>query len=142
MIRAICLWHATGGAVECDDLMQDVLLQLWHSRDKLRKGCTAEEERAWVRLMCRSVVSHFHRKKRLTTVSLDESIPVAAPDQKDHRETIEMLSEGLNDHERHTLRMILDGYEADDIARELGIKKQSVTQLKWRIVQKMKQRGT
>lgn len=143
MIRAICLWHATGGAVECDDLVQEVLASLWRSRGRLRPGCSAGEEKAWVRLHCRSVVSHFYRKKRIATVSLEEGSLMTdeLSETADRRETIEMLASDLTAHEREILQMTLEGYEADEIAERTGIKPRSVVQTRWRIVQKMKQKA-
>ncbi len=141
MIRAICLWHATGGAVECDDLVQEVLAALWHYRHRLREGATPEEERAWVRFHCRSVVQHQYRRKRVETVRLDEQMPLADAPQADARERIAELATDLTAHERKVMEMTLDGYEADDIARELGIKSRSVVQIRWRIVKKMKQKS-
>ena len=140
MIRAICLWHATGGAEQCDDLIQEVLLQLWTARDKLREGCSAEEEKAWVRWHCRSVISHYHRRRRLPTVPLDSAEEVAATQADEDRETIEALSTGLDERQRKVLQMILDGYRADEIAATLGVKKRSVVQMRWRIVQRMKEK--
>ena len=141
MIRAICLWHATGGAVECDDLVQEVLLSLWRSRHKLKPGCSAGEERAWVRYHCRSVISHFSRRKSLPTVPLDESLNIASPSADDNSETLQTLTADLTDHEREVLRMTLEGYEADEIADTLGIKARSVVQTRWRITQKMKKKS-
>lgn len=142
MIRAICLWHATGGAVECDDLVQEVLLSLWRSRERLRPGCTAGEERAWVRLHCRSVISHFHRRKTLPTAQFDENHELTnlTGETADRQETLEMLTTDLTAHERQVLRMTLEGYKTDEIADTLDIKARSVVQTRWRIVQKMKQK--
>ncbi len=141
MIRAICLWNATGGAVQCDDLVQEVLASLWHYRHRLRSDASPGEERAWVRLHCRSVISHFRRRKQVETIPLDEEMPLAAAESDDRRATIDELATGLTDHERQVLQLTLDGWSTDEIADELDVKNRTVVQIRWRIVQKMKEKA-
>lgn len=138
MIRAICLWHATGGAVECDDLVQEVLTSLWRYRHTLREGASPGEEKAWVRWHCRSVISHMRRRKQVETTRLDDDQLPATNVEDDHRATIAELATDLTAHEQQVLQMILDGYQTEEIAERLGIKTRSVAQTRWRIVQKMK----
>ena len=99
MIRAICLWNATGG------------------------------------------VSHFRRRKQVETIPLDEEMPLAAAESDDRRATIDELATGLTDHERQVLQLTLDGWSTDEIADELDVKNRTVVQIRWRIVQKMKEKA-
>lgn len=140
LIRRLCWWHASGDTAQCADLMQDVLLALWHYRGTLREGASEAEEYIWVRLHCRSVLQHHRRGKHLSTISLDEGM-VVAEETNNHRETIEALAVGLNDYERKALDMVLDGYSVSDMAKILGIKTASVSQLRYRIVEKMREQS-
>lgn len=137
LIRGMCAWHATGGAVECADLVQDVLAQLWHYRDRLRQGATLLEERAWVRYHCRSVFSHRRRHGELPTVSLDEEMAVA--DEHDTSgETLKAMAAVLNEREHELLELLLDGYSIAEIAKRLRMKERSVSMMKYRMIMKMR----
>lgn len=137
LIKAMCWWHASGDASVCADLIQDVLLALWQRRDSLRAGANEWQEKAWVRLQCRSVFSHHDRRRRLPMQPLDHD-PPAGPDSQSARQEIEALAIGLTDAEHLVLQRILDGYSIAEIASELGIKPASVSQTRYRIIQKMR----
>ena len=133
----MCWWHASGDASACADLMQDVLLAMWQRRDSLRSDANEWQERAWVRWQCRSVFSHQDRRRRLPMQPLEEE-PADVADGESKRREIEALAVGLTDAEHHVLERILDGYSIGEIALELGIKPASVSQTKYRIIQKMR----
>lgn len=137
LIRALCWWYASGNDEQCRDLVQEVCLALWTYRETLREGATGKQERAWVRLHCRSVFSHQRRRKRVTTVPLTEELETAAPDNE-LRERLEEATEGLNERERMALQMMMDGYSHADIGRLLGIKARSVGMLRHRIIEKIR----
>ncbi|MBR2958767.1 MAG: sigma-70 family RNA polymerase sigma factor [Bacteroidales bacterium] len=137
LIRAMCWWHASGDATVCADLIQEVLLTLWRRRNRLRPDANEFQERAWVRLQCRSVFSHIDRRLRPTLVPLDDAIHLAS-DESDLRSELEDMAAGLTEGEHHVLQRILDGYSIAEIAEELDIKPASVSQTRYRIIQKMR----
>lgn len=137
-IRRLCWWHAGGDEQRCAELVQMVLVQLWEYRDKLRPDAGERQVHAWVRYHCRSVFSHQQRRHRPPEVSIDK-VQVAAP-VDERRETLLDLAVDLTPHEMEVLQMILDGYSAAEIAQTLGIKPHSVSQLRLRIIEKMKKR--
>ena len=114
-----------------------MLLALWQRRESLRSDANEWQEKAWVRWQCRSVFSHHDRRHRLPVQPLEEE-PAAAPDGESKRREIEALAVGLTEAEHHVLQRILDGYTIAEIARELGIKPASVSQTRYRIIQKMR----
>lgn len=137
-IRHLCWWQASGHNEECADLVQECLLTLWHYRHTLRPGATQGQERQWVKYHCRSVFSHRNAKYRPWIVSLDEMQPLPQEEPPDNRERIEELARHLTDYEHRVLNLILDGYSLGDIAALLGIKTKSVSQIRYRIIEKMK----
>ena len=140
LIRRLCWWHASGNTSLCDDLVQDVLLTLWRRRGTLREGASQAEEYLWVRFQCRSVLQHFRRSRKPDTVPLDENMPLAT-ESVSYSDIIAELAEGLTDYEHRALELMLDGYSVDDMAKLLGIKPASVSQMRYRIVEKMKLRS-
>lgn len=137
LIKAMCWWRASGDASVCADLMQEVLLAMWQRRASIREGACEQQEKAWVRLQCRSVFSHIGRRHKIETLSLDEAL-AKADESRNLRAEIEEMSTTLTDREHYILNMILDGYTVSEIAEHLGIKAASVSQTRQRIIQKMR----
>ena len=54
------------------------------------------------------------------------------------RDYIESLATILNSHERRAVELMAEGYTPDEMARELGIKTPSATQLRYRIIAKLR----
>lgn len=135
-IRKICWWYAGGDEETCTDLVQCVLEQLWQYRDKLRKGSSELQERLWVKYHCRSVFSHRRRKKRPMAASID-GVEVAAPVES-ARETLLDMADDLNERERRLLQLLLEGYQQAEIAEMMGLKVKNVSQIRFRMVEKMR----
>jgi RNA polymerase sigma factor (sigma-70 family) len=118
--------------------MQDCLAALWHFRHSLRPDASPAQERLWVKYHCRSVFSHRKRRWEPQFTPLDEDrLPAEEP--PDNRAVIEELACNLSDRERHILDLILDGYSRSEIAALLDLKAGTVTQIRFRIIEKMKQ---
>ena len=100
LIRSLCWRDAGGDAGVCADLMQEVLMQLWRQRHRLRAGVSRGEEREWVRLQTRNVLQHHRRHPLPPVVSLDEAAQVAV-DAVDHRAELEALAAGLSEQENY-----------------------------------------
>ncbi|MBR1766395.1 MAG: sigma-70 family RNA polymerase sigma factor [Bacteroidales bacterium] len=143
-IRRLCWWHTEGGSEECADLMQECLAALWHYRHTLRPDATAPQERLWVKYHCRSVFSHRKRRHRIPTLHLDQQTlsPTGNPDLPDDpRELIDELASSLSPSEHRLLGLILEGYSIAEISSILGIRPASVSQSRYRIIEKMKQQS-
>lgn len=138
LIRRLCWWHSGGEDALCADLMQEVATALWHYRHTLRPDATAQQERLWVKYHCRSVFSHRRRRHTIETEPLGEQHDTAEPVDS-HRETLEDLATCLTPHEHELLEMLLNGYSVAEIAERMHIKAASVSQLRQRIVIKMRE---
>ena len=138
LIRRLCWWHSGGEEHLCADLMQEVAIALWHYRHTLRPDATPQQERLWVKYHCRSVFSHRRRRRTIETETLGEQHDAAEP-VDGLRETIEDLAADLNPHEHELLELLLGGYSVAEIAEQMHIKAASVSQLRQRIVIKMRE---
>ncbi len=137
LIRSLCWRGADGDGALCADLMQEVLVQLWRQRHRLRAGASRGEEREWVRWHCRSVVSHHRRQPLVPLVSLDEAALVAA-EAVDHRAELEALAAGLSEQEHRLLQLLMEGYSQVEIAALWQMHPDSVGRLKRQMIEKMK----
>ena len=135
-IRKKCWWYAGGDGALCSELVQEVLEQLWHYRGKLREGASELQERTWVKYHCRSVFSHRRRAKKVPTVDIT-GVEAAEP-VDNMRETLLDMADDLNTREREVLQMLLDGYKVAEIAEHFGLKAHSVSQMKLRMIEKMR----
>ena len=139
LIRGLCWWKAGGRPGMMSELMQEVTMQLWHYRHKLRPDATTGEEREWVRLHCRSVFEHMGRKeeREVEVVPLEEAAHVAA-DEGSHAEIIDRLAANLTQQEHYALELILDGYTDGEIAFLLHIEVDEARSLHDNVIEKMK----
>lgn len=140
IVRRWCWRFASGDMARCKDLMQDVYVALWTRRDSLRTGATALQEKAWVRWVCRSVLSHHARKAAPPWVPLADPPEEPEPDSSvQQRELIEELAEAVTPRERELLELLLQGYSIAEAAKRMGMKSESASQMRFRMVQKMKE---
>ncbi|MBR1549423.1 MAG: sigma-70 family RNA polymerase sigma factor [Bacteroidales bacterium] len=136
-IRRLCWWQSSGRSEDCADLIQDCLLDLWHHRHTLRPDASEAQERLWVKFRCRSVFSHRKETWPYELATLDEARTVA-DESEDKRRLLEDMACGLNEREHQVLTLILDGYSRQEIAELLDLTPKHVSQIRFRIVEKMK----
>lgn len=140
LIRSLCWWYAGGDAVRTADLMQEVLAHLWHYRHTLREGATPAQERAWVRVRCRSVFEHLRRRPQVETVPLEAAQHVAADDTA-ARDAIDRLAVDLNEREQQVLDLVLDGYTDGEIATIMKVSATEARRMHAAVIEKMKQKA-
>lgn len=138
VIWAMCRDHAHGKWDDCCDLVQEVSLRLWIEFDKLRPDASPKEEREWVRWVTRKVFFLENRKRRLSTVTLTrEAVAVPASDEEmRYREYVEEMMAALSPEEQRLLSLKMEGYNADEIASIMGLKRDAVYQRMHRIALK------
>lgn len=135
-------WAYAGGDLECcRDLVQEVTISLWQHYGKLREGASPFEERAWVVWHTRTVLNHLHRRQRhvyepLTPEKTDTL--TCEPDTAGY--LVEDLLAGLSPVDRQLVELRLKGYNASEIAAEVGIGRDAVYQRLHRIVEKLRER--
>ena len=138
LIERAC-WHYAGGDTFLyQELVQKTRIVLWQNFLKLREGCSVMEEQAWVLWQCRSVHSHHRRGKRIDMIPLDEELYLPDEEDDDSGELLDELAVGLTAHEQKFLHLRRSGYTIGDVAKIMGMRPASASQLQYRIVEKMR----
>lgn len=142
LIDRLCMRHAFGDVERCAELRQDCYISLWRYLPTLRENASSFHERAWVAWHCRSVFSHLRyrrRTHRLLWIGENLTDTVLENESSHLRDTIDTLATTLTAHERQAFYLMADGYSAEDLAKELGIKHRSAVMLRHRIIAKLRQ---
>lgn len=141
LIERLCMRRAAGDYHRCAELRQDCYISIWRHAASLRPDATPLQENLWVYWQCRSVFSRLRTLRRsLHFIPLDDAMAntIAAPDETTLHDYIDSLADILTPYERHALQLMAEGYNPDDMARELGIKPRSAVQLRYRIKAKLR----
>lgn len=141
LVARLCMLHADGDVERCTELVQDCRIAIWRHLPSLRKNASRLQEKAWVVWQCRSVFSHSARHRRSQgLLSIDPLLADSLPDDSDNslRESIDELAVLLSPDERRAFLLMADGYTADDLGLELGIKPRSAVSLRHRIIKKLR----
>lgn len=141
LIDWLCSRHTLGDENRSAELRQDCYISLWHYLPTLRKGASHFQEKAWVAWHCRSVFSHLNYRRRThQLLPIDENMTdsIREPDNSNLQDTIDSLASQLTAHERSAFYLMAQGYSAEDISKELGIKHHSAVVLRHRIIEKLK----
>lgn len=141
-VRRMCWLRSSGDEVVCWELIQECRIALWRRLPMLKAGADTLQEAAWVVWTCRSVFSHWRRRRKelLLTFDLTLADAVPAPTNDGNRELVEELASGLSRSERLALSLMIEGYSLKESAAILGIRADSVGRMRGRIIQKMKKR--
>lgn len=140
MLWCMCWKKANGNYDHCQDLLQEVSIQLWENLGKLRPNSTSWQERAWVRWQARSVFYQIDRRKTLYTEPLTEDFFHSTADEESvHRkELLDNLISTLTPDEQQMMQLYLDGYRGDEIGAAMGLNRDAVYQRMRRTIQKMR----
>lgn len=138
VIWAMCWAHARGRWDDCCDLVQEVSIALWENYGKLRPSVSFKEERAWVRWQARSVFDQIQRRRQVETTPLTDRLAdtLVDEDSRQVKEDMEELMASLSPDEQRLVRLQMEGYNADEIASVMGLKRDAVYQRMHRIIVK------
>lgn len=129
LIWSMCRNTAPDDYERCRDLFQDVSLRLWQHYDELRSDAKPHERKAWVEWQVRHVLNHAGRRERPVPMSdLPEQPDIDALDKAEIRTLVNDLLTQLNPDEQKLLQMRMDGYSAGEIAKEMGLSRDTVYQ--------------
>ncbi len=122
---------------ECEDLLQEISLQLWRSRAHFRGDA---QQSTWMYRVAINTAITYQRKKisqrKLQTVSEDKSIQQAELSGMGQEQMLVAFAKGLNKVDRAIFAMYVDGLTAGQIEAVLDI---STNAIKVRI-SRMKER--
>lgn len=137
IITKIC-WYYAHDAGEFEDLRQDVLAAMWHSRSSFR-GDSAPS--TWVyRLALNTCISSLRREKRRgVRVALDQLPEIAAEEStalSRHRE-MHALIDRLRPDDKAIILLWLDDMPYDEIAAIVGMPRNTLATRLRRIKQRL-----
>ncbi len=129
LIWSMCRDASHGNWEQCRDLFQDVSLRLWQHFDELRPDAQPHERKAWVEWQTRHVLEHAGRRQRPEPLSeLPEQVDGDALVDVEIRTLINDLLVQMQPDERQLVQMRLEGYSANEIAKEMGLSRDAVYQ--------------
>lgn len=139
LIYRICWRHSSGDDELFQEMVQDCYVSIWFHLSSLKTETSRREILSWVSFRCRSALSHRLRKKVFVWQPFDIDMVDSLPDTSsaENRELLESLAVDLNDTEKDTLMLILEGYSRQEIADRLGLSLESVKTIKKHIIKKM-----
>lgn len=141
MLWRLCLNRANGDGDRSKDLMQEITIALWENYDKLRLDASPAQERAWVRWQARSVFYQIDRRRKVPTIPIEDNLQVdniADEEAHQRKETLDNFLAALSHEEQRMMKLYLDGYQGDEIGKEMGISRNTVYQRMRRALQKMR----
>lgn len=141
LIENLCIRRASGDYHRCAELKQECYISIWKHANSLRPNASPTQESLWVYWQCRSVFSrlrYLRRAFQFIPLEDDMADTIAEPDNSHLHDLIESMADTLTPHERKAFLLMADGYNPDDMAHALGIKTHSATQLRYRILIKLR----
>lgn len=143
-IWRLCYNYARHVHGQVDDLVQEVCIALWEHFGRLRPDAGTAAERLWVVFNTRDTLRQLHRQRlrQPQNEPITDTLANTLPDDRDdlHQLATDIVS-SLNDDDRRFVQMILDGYDATEIGRALGLSTNAVYQRNYRIIQKLKKKN-
>lgn len=140
IIFSVCFFYASAD-MSFDDLRQEVLISLFSAYRHFRGDST---ESTWVYKVCINTCLLCQRKfsARISTLSFDDLPPIHFQDDNDSdlKERLEWLHtviSALNPMDKALILMWLDELSYDEIARNMGIPRNTVASRLHRIKHKL-----
>lgn len=134
----LCLRQSWGDGEQARDLMQEVVLALLRAAGQRRADASEAEERTWVLLVARRTLFNLRRKRRVETVALDETMPLAEENGNPAREIVEEMRQRLAEGDQRLLALYMDGYAVKEIAQELSISADAASVRLHRLIQRLR----
>lgn len=138
VIRERCWYYSGADRRVFEELLNEVLADLWEAVDRYDPAFAPRQQRKWVRERCRGV---YKRHRRLFGTSLlpVDFDPAADLEPALLRETVDDLAAGLDDDERRLLDLLLQGYSHGECAQRMGMSQATLSRRYHRMIEKMKQ---
>ena len=120
------LWLARDSAI-AEDVVQETFLRAWRAIDSL---ADPEAARSWLLIIARREHARLYERKRHTTVPLDDLIDnedpaLASVTSEDHSDIGAAISSLDTDYRKPLVLQAL-GYSTEDIARRMGLTRNTV----------------
>ncbi|MBR0169854.1 MAG: sigma-70 family RNA polymerase sigma factor [Bacteroidales bacterium] len=137
IIWSMCQDASPNDLEHCRDLFQDVAMRLWMHIEEVRPDAQPHEKKAWVEWQARHVIEHAGRRQRPEPLDVSPDLPDDHTDEE-IRTLVNDLMAQLPSDDRHLLQMRMEGYSADEIATDMGLKRDAVYQRWHRILARLR----
>jgi RNA polymerase sigma factor (sigma-70 family) len=123
-----------------DDLMQDMIAQLWKSFGAFREESTFK---TWMYRVClNTALTHVKRSVKKKIWKTDNALPDIPQEDKsdavEKKEVMYKLIQALDDIDKALILSYLEGFSGEEIARNMGFTEANVRVRLLRIKQKLK----
>lgn len=137
VISKVCYMYAES-AGEAADMRQDILLNLWKSRDSFRGEANMS---TWIHRVCiNTCISYIRKEKKHRAAGgpeLMDLIPETVPDRREMLRQMHDLIRRLKTRERALILLWLEDFNYDEIAEVVGVGRNTVATSLRRIKQKL-----
>ena len=139
LINRRCYIISLYSNVSYEDAVQDVLLEIALRLDMLDENMPLDTERLWIiNIVRRTLRRNKARKEILTYVADDWENIVVADTQKDYAEIFDEIAPYLEPDDRKMVQYLLEGYKIREIAEKMDIDRNTLSQRKYRLKNKIK----
>ena len=139
LINRRCYIISLYSNVSYEDAVQDVLLEIALRLDMLDENMPPDTERLWIiNIVRRTLRRNKVRKEILTYVADDWENIVVADTQKDYAEIFDEIAPYLEPDDRKMVQYLLEGYKIREIAEKMDIDRNTLSQRKYRLKNKIK----
>ena len=141
LVEWTCWIYSDEDIVLCQDLYQESLIAIWQRALSLQPDASPSQERKWVLWQCRSICLRYRKRQPPKMLPIEAAVDV--PDESvafdEVSEMVEELAEDLSPKERTLFDLIVGNYDSTEIDRLLGIRHRSTIQLRYRMLERMRQ---
>ena len=141
MIEILCQRASYGWDDTYRDLVQECYVALLEHLHKRSSDISELYEGAWVYWRCRGAITRFRRarEQHLQPMS-DDALPDTETSTHEVTQmTFDELTAGLSPSERRVFALMADGVSDEEIARQMGVKIHTVSQMRHNIKKKLQQ---
>ena len=136
LLFSVCHRYARRG-MEADDLLQEVMLTLWHRREQLLSIGSAPQQAAWMWRVARSTCVDLLRRSA-PSYPAPEDYDAPVEDHSQHEALMELITQ-LPEPDRTVVTLHLEGYDYREIGQRTGLGKSNVGVRLMRIKEKLRQ---
>lgn len=142
LVYGVCRRRAGTNIALAEDLLQEVWMWLWIHIDELRRNCHPLQERAWIYWRARSVTDFAMRRWKSEQEMNCSEAELSADDEdyNGHRELLRTMIAELDERDRQTMELYLQGYRYSEIAQISSSTEAAVNKRMQRIVARMKEK--
>ena len=140
LINRRCYIISLYSNVSYEDAVQDVLLEIALRLDMLDENMPPDTERLWIiNIVRRTLRRNKARKEILTYVADDWENIVVDDTQKDYAEIFDEIAPYyLEPDDRKIVQYLMEGYKIREIAEKMDIDRNTLSQRKYRLKNKIK----